>query len=75
VDAAKDLFTRFDDHSRRIERTVKRQDDEDSKRREHEKGEASTAFERLKDIARGKRPTRETNEDYRKRRASEDLGL
>lgn len=69
--AADELFKKFDEHVRGVDRKVKEDDEHDRRVREHFRRESGTAFERLKNIMHGEKPTRETNEEYRKRKEGE----
>lgn len=69
--AADELIRAFDDDARRIDRKVKEDDERDRRVREHFGREGRTATERLINIMKGEKPTRETNEEYRNRKEGE----
>lgn len=69
--AADELFKKFDEHVRSVDRKVKEDDERDRRVREHFRREGRTATERLMNIMKGEKPTRETNEEYRERKEGE----
>ncbi len=62
----------FEERVQDDNRRAQEQDDEDERRSANAKREAGNAYERLKNITKGEKPTRESTEEYTRRKGEED---